>query len=544
MTRVMSPRAREGEASDRDRVSRLDALLLALGVASLAVLPWLVNIWPAEEEPRRLAIAHALLGADRPGSPYAGLPETAAAHPVLALLAAAGRIVGVATAGRLVCSVAIAALCLAQWLLLRRLAPQRQANIHLLLPLSTGPLLLRGGTPLMLGLALGLTAVALIAPPLMRERGRAFALHWPVAAVAAVLLATAGVMAPLALLLSAAALLLLTGRGLLARRAWPLAVLLALAALPGIARAVEEMLAAPHGAPWVHARLDDRVLGVLGANLATFSGWEAALRRLPVLFLLAGAALAIRRGGLRGSGTARLVAGALVIALLMPSIAGLPPCSEMAGDMLLWTTCALAASLPSVPRHVIAAVGLCLAASLTMVQSRAMGPAVAAIEQVRAVGRSIPRGSRVLPLRFGAGPAIDPLRHAWAHVAIDRDIVTPFLAGGGALLSCASPLPAPAAVARLPHLGEDAAGQIERIDPHRCAGVTEPAIDCGCAAWKATRYAALLEAAAAYDRMLVIAPPDDLLAAGREVLVPLARAGDVHLFAVRAAPHPGLLCEP
>ncbi len=541
MLGVMSARAREGEASD-GRMSRLDLLLLALGVASLAVLPWLVNLWPAEEEPRRLALAHALL-ADRSGSPHAGvLPGIAAAQPVLALVAAAGRIIGVAEAGRLLCSLAIAGLCLAQWLLLRRLAPQRWTNIHLLLPLSTGPLLLRGGTPLMVGLALGLTAVALIGP-LVREPDRPIAPHWPLAAMAAVLLATAGVTAPLALLLCAAALLLLTGRGLLARRAWPLVVLLALAALPGISRAVEEMLAAPHGPPWVHARLDDRVLGILGADLATFSVWEAALRRLPVLCLVIGAALAIRRGGLRGSGTARLVAGALAIALLMPAVAGLPPCSVMAADAFLWTACALAASLP-VRRAAIGAAGVILAASLTLIQARAMQPAVAAIDQVLAVGRSIPRGSRVLPLRFGGGPGIDPLRHAWAYVAVERDIVTPFLAGGAALLSCASPLPAPA-LSHLPHLGEDAAHQIESIDAHRCAGVTEPAIDCGCAAWKATRYAALLEAAAAYDRLLVIAPPGDFLAAGGDVLVPLARSGDVHLYALRAAPGaPHLLCEP
>jgi hypothetical protein len=542
MLGVMSARAREGEASD-GRMSRLDVLLLALGVASLAVLPWLVDRWPAEEEPRRLAIAHALLGADRPDSPHAVLlPGTAAAQPVLALVAAAGPIIGVAAAGRLVCSLAIAGLCMAQWLLLRRLAPQRWTNIHLLLPLSTGPLLLRGGTPLMLGLALGLTAVALIAP-LVREPDRPIAPHWPHAAVAAVLLATAGVTAPLALLLCTAALLLLTGRGLLARRVWPLAVLLALAALPGISRAVEEMLAAPHGPPWVHARLDDRVLGILGADLATFSVWEAALRRLPVLCLVAGAGLAIRRGGQSGPGTVRLVAGALAIALLMPTVAGLPPCSVMAADALLWTACALAAPL-SVGSRAIGAAGMILAASLTLIQIRAMAPAAAAIEQVLAVGRSIPRGARVLPLRFGGGPAIDPLRHAWAYVAVERDIVTPFLAGGAALLSCASPLPAPA-LAHLPHLGEDAAHAIESIDPHRCAGVTEPAIDCGCTAWKATRYAALLEAAAAYDRLLVIAPPDDLLAAGRDVLVPLARSGDVHLYALRAAPGaPHLLCEP
>lgn len=541
MLGVMSTGAREGEAADA-RMSRLDVLLLSLGVASLAVLPWLVDLWPAEEEPRRLALAHALL-ADRSGSPHAGvLPGPAAAHPVLALVAAAARIIGVAAAGRLVCSLAIAALCLAQCLLLRRLAPQRWTNIHLLLPLSTGPLLLRGGTPLMLGLALGLTAVALTAP-LVGEPDRPIGPHWPQAAMAAVLLATAGVTAPLALLLCGAALLLLTGRGLLARRAWPLAVLLALAALPGISRAVEEILAAPHAAPWVHARLDDRVLGILGADLATFSTWEAALRRLPLLCLVAGAALAIRRGGLRGSGAARLVAGALAIAMLMPAVAGLPACSVMAADALLWTACALTASLP-VRRAAIGAASAILAASLTLIQARAMQPAVAAIEQVLAVGRSIPRGSRVLPLRFGGGPGIDPLRHAWAYVAVERDIVTPFLAGGAALLSCASPVPAPT-VAHLPHLGEDAPHQIESIDPQRCAGVTEPAIDCGCAAWKATRYAALLEAAAAYDRLLVIAPPDDLLAAGRDVLVPLARSGDVHLYALRAAPGaPHLLCEP
>ena len=541
MLGVMSARATEGEVS-AGRMSRLDVLLLALGVASLAVLPWLVDLWPAEEEPRRLALAHALLGGDRPGSPHAALvPGAAAAHPVLALVAAAGRIIGVAAAGRLVCSLAVAGLCVAQCLLLRRLAPQRWTNIHLLAPLSTGPLLLRGGTPLILGLALGLTAVALIAP-LLREPHRPLAPHWPQAAMAAVLLATAGVTAPLTLLLCAAALLLLTGRGLLARRAWPLAVLLALAALPGLSRAVEEILAAPHGPPWVHARLDDRVLGILGADLATFSVWEAALRRLPVLCLVIGAALAIRRGGPRGSGTARLVAGALAIALLMPAVAGLPPCSVMAADALLWTACALAASLP-VRGRAIGAAGMILAASLTVIQARAMQPAVAAIEQVLAVGRSIPRGSRVLPLRFGGGTGIDPLRHAWAYVAVERDIITPFLAGGAALLSCASPLPAPRAA--LPHLGEDAPRQIESIDPHRCAGVTESAIDCGCAAWKATRYAALIEAAAAYDRLLVIAPPDDLVIAGRDVLVPLARAGDVHLYALRGEPGAAhLLCEP
>ena len=543
----------DGPRGDLDpaRTSRLDGLWPALAIAVLAVLPWLVRVWPAEEEPRRLAVAHALIVEDAPGSPYAGLVDPAArVDPIYAFMVAAGRLVGVDAAGRLACSIAIAALCLAQWLLLRRLAPARWRNLYLLLPLATGPLLLRGGTPIMLGLALGLTAIALVGPRLVDE---ARALDWRIGAAAAALLAVAGLTSPLGLLLCGAALVLLAGRRLVRPRAWPLPALLVVAALPALARALVVLRAASYRRPlWMHARLDERVGAMLGSGLATFSGWEGVLRRAPVLCLVAGALVAVRRRGPRGDGIdaaiSRLVVGALLLALLMPGVAGLPPCAELAADALLWTACGLALSLPGRSRPaLLGAAGLALAAALTLVQSRAMQGPAAALGDVLAAGRSIPRGSRVLPLRFaapGAG-AIDPLRHAWGHVAVERDIVTPFLApAGGALLSCASPLPWP--IARLPHLGEDAAARIQAIDPHRCAGVAEPAIDCGCEAWKAVRYAALLEAARSYDRLLVIAPPDDFLAAARGALVPLARAGDVQVFAPRAgAPAaPALLCEP
>ena len=426
------------------RTTRVDGLLLLLAVASLAALPWLIEYWPAEEEPRRLAAASALLHEEEAGGPAGLIDPLQRLDPTTAVLLVAGRLIGILAAGKLACSLAIVALCLAEWLVLRRLAPARWTGAYLLFPLTTGPLLLRGGTPILFGLALGLSAAAILAPRLAATEDTS---DRRAAGAAALLFALAGLTSPLAWFLATAALFLLGGRSLLRRSRWALLGALAAALTPAVVRGLADLGAATSAVHWMHAPLDRRVLDMLGASLATFSGWEGAMRGAAALLLVAaGAHGVLRRRDPANASLSRLVVGAAALALFMPFAAGMPPCSSMAADHLLWIACATCLTRPRrIPSAMIGATGVALAAGLTLIQSHAMREPSDQIARVVEAGRALPSGSRVLPLRF-ASPAprvADPLRHAWGYVALERGIVTPHLGGRGPLLSCASPLPAP-----------------------------------------------------------------------------------------------------
>ena len=134
----------------------------------LAALPWTVRYWPGEDDLNHVAIAHIVGHLHDAGSTFSSFfrgdlrPRPYPLHYYLLLGLA--QIVPLLVAEKLVVSLVAIGLPLVGLWTLVRLAPSRWTNIYLLLPLwSYPPLLLRGLTNFVLGTALAIGTIPLLA---------------------------------------------------------------------------------------------------------------------------------------------------------------------------------------------------------------------------------------------------------------------------------------------------------------------------------------------------------------------------------------------
>jgi hypothetical protein len=532
--------SRAGEASRGELSSTALLALLLLALLPLAALPWTVEYWPAQDDPNHLAIAHVLQSLDDPGSPFARFLEADLTFRPYMLqyyvLLGLGRVMELTTAHRLLVSLFIVALPLVVLLALRRIAPERQANVFLVAPLPTGWLLLLGLLNFCAGLVLGLTAVAL-AWGRAGGQGETPDPPGPAAILgASALLFFAAAFHPLAAALAGGVLLLLEGPRLGRPATW---VRLALVAAPAVGLILINLVA--------HAGLEKPTsLSVLGIRFLGFvptlillvksqvglSYWELPFR-LPVVCLLAGGALcAVRKHGVRGPGRDAALARLALVLFVLLFLA--PRTFVVVGHvtdrlmLLCLVACALVASPPRVlrsPRRLgVLALAACL--GLAAVQYFAAARESERIATIVAAGRVIPRGSRVLPVNFdpvGTSANVSSGLHAWGHVVRERDVVTPYLFASGSRAPYGGTAVRPL---RYREVFVASSPFIHEWMPQLWGKVGDdlPALQ------REYGTGLFLAIAESYDRILVVSPPEDFLAHASGRLAEETRLGDVWVF--------------
>jgi hypothetical protein len=431
-----------------DRFRWPHALLLALCAAPFVALVWALPYWPGQDAPNHLAIAQAISRYGEPGNLYEKWftvslgfrPYMLEYHVLIGL----GRVVGLETAHRLLLTTTILITPLATLLLVRRLAPARWPNVFLTMPLVVGWSVMMGFTGFVLGVPLSILAAA-IAPIGQTSIPRLVA--------AAALIFVAGFFHPVA---AGLGLLLVGGLeigNLRTRGAW---LRLAVLALPVLAFT---LLAAGEGEPgrycdpaWLvfpYCPARNLQLNYLGPipnawnwlmDHATLSLDELPFRLIPSLALWGGAAVALWRTRGRDPvvrGVAIAAGAALVIFFVAPEGFG-------RNVAFIWLRLLLAAELtlaaiavlpPWATPWRVGAIGLGLSVAVALPMATAGARISKRVEQIARVGQAIPPGSVVLPLDFdfraGEPSVIQPMRHVWGWLTLDRDVITPFMFAGG-----------------------------------------------------------------------------------------------------------------
>jgi hypothetical protein len=529
---------RSKSGGELSSATQLTLLLLAL--LPLAALPWTVEYWPAQDDPNHLAIAHVLQSIDDPGSPFARFLEADLTFRPYMLqyyvLLGLGRVMELTTAHRLLVSLFIFALPLAVLLALRRIVPERQANVFLVAPLPTGWLLLLGLLNFCAGLVLGLIAVAL-AWGRAGGQGETPDPPGPVAILgASVALFFAAAFHPLAAALTGVTLLVLEGAHLRRPATW---ARLAVVAGPAVG-SIAISLVAYSGleSPTSLSVLGVGFLGLVPTLILLVKGqvglsyWELPFRLPAVCLLLGGGLYAIRKHGVRGSG--RDAALARLTLVLLALIFLLPRSFVVVGHvtdrvmLLCLVASALVASLPRMlrsPRRLaVLAFASCL--GLATVQYFAAARESERIATIVAAGQVIPRGSRVLPLNFdpvGSSANASSGLHAWGHVVRERDVVTPYLFASGSRAPYGGAAVRPlryreAFVEDSPFIHEGMPRVWGKV------GDKLPELQ------RTHGTDLFLAVAEDYDRVLVVSPPTDFLAHASDRLEEEIRVGDVWVF--------------
>ena len=518
----------------------------------LCVLPWTVEYWTGQDNANHLAVTHILQRFHEPGSPFAQyMLEDLRPRPYCLqyyLLLGLGRLVELRTADRILTSCIGAAIPLSVLALLARTARHRWANVYFVVPLASGTFLVFGFLNYLLGVVLGLLAVALAWG---RPGGRAGPTcppaSGPALAGAAVLFLLALLAHPFGALMTGLLLVLLEGSLIWRERAWGrLAVVFGPSALFWLVDTIQgtrlPQVTAGAGANFIHFDIFTTMMSI--TRFATFSGWEMPFRLFAALVLIVGAVRTIRRKGLRGqhldARLGRLLLGCFCVYLILPAHAMDVGYISLRFTLVLYVVCALAADLPSWLRDPIrpGIVGLVIAVALLGIQHRGASAHSRQMKDLVEASQVVPRGSTVLPIDFssyaGSGNRWYRLElHSWGHAVVDRDIVTPYLfaAGGTTYYGGQRYRPIgfsrPFAVDFFPNPAESSPV------PLRAEKCEEKAIVEICRFWRDLRFRELVAMAEVYDRTIVTRPPDEFLEIAQERLVVESNVGEIHVMRPR-----------
>ncbi|MCH7226536.1 hypothetical protein [Haloferula sp. A504] len=437
--------------SGTGRFTRKHWVILVLSLIPLAALPWTVDYWPGQDDPNHLALTHIVQQFNEPGSPF---PDYFTVNRDLSpyklyyfLLIFLSRFMEIDAANRVVVSTVILGLPLVMLFWLRRFAPDRQTHVFLVCLLATTLLPLIGFHAYMLSLIFGIAALAMASGKPDAEGLRQPA-GWGGLLAASVLLFIGAIAHPVAPVIIGAILFFIEAPG---RKLVPW-LRLAVVGTPAVILLGATSLASPPNdnlaafAPNFPGILPN--IRVLLSNVIAFDRTEFLIR-LPVLIaLLSAGILALRGIGIRGQGRDQCLARVFVVMLV--ALFTLPnfPALNFLPERFAFLALLIAAMLPLpswIARRPRALLGFTLVASLTLffVQHRAAKSLSSEVAKVVEAGQDLPRGTKVLPLMFGSpehGDKINPLRHAWGHLVLEKDIVTPYLfanssgftiAGGG-----------------------------------------------------------------------------------------------------------------
>jgi hypothetical protein len=421
--------------------ARHTAVFISAGLM-LAALPWLVSNYPTQDGPNHLAVAHVVATYDAPGSPFPAYwtldggplrPSTGQYW----LLCGLARLCSLAAAEKVLVSLATLLLPLAAWLFARRTVPRRSGNVLLLFPLVTGWALAMGFVAFVLALGFGILVLALGWQP---EPGAA-PVRWRLI-LAAVLHVLCAWLHPAMAVFAGVALLTLLGPRLRHKAGWRN---LLIVTGPAAAYVVIAYVTAhnpglppqPHTTGWYSTLAI--LKGLLKYQVA-YSGWELIPRGLAVMLLLGGWAAQFRRTPLWGGGpecaTFRLVAVFLGLYAIAPGEISDWYYFSVRFLLIAIVVLPAAVDLPKRITRFVPIIATTLTAAVIAIAVVSLVRLDAKVQEVRDAGADLPRGSRLISINFGErGPGLveapQPLAHAWAHLVVDRDIVSGQLFAAG-----------------------------------------------------------------------------------------------------------------
>lgn len=430
-------------------------VLFAITLAALAALPWTVKHWPSQDGQNHLAVAHVLLHYDDPGSPFPayvsiqkGLRPSTAEYAFLCALA---RWMPLSVAERALVSLGIALLPLSLLLLVRRNVPRRMPAVFLGLPFATGWAFGMGFLSFQLSIAFGVFALALGWSPEGAPRARTLYGIGPWHPIAALSYFFCVWFHPVAAALIGLAYLLLEWRNVLRFAEWP-----RLATVVGagvIFFAITYFNADASAAQTNTVPLETNwsdpptLIGAIFDQHMAYSPLELVPRVLAagVLGFFGFRDLRARWGqGVRAAwpfgagaegGLARTFLVFFALYFVLPNaFRGWFYCSTR---FLLFATFLLPAlaELPARIARRVPAWGVALSAVVLGVQLPEVLHESRQMEDIEAVGASMPRGAKVIPMDFMdyltavLGPK--PLGHAWAELVVERDAVASQLFAAG-----------------------------------------------------------------------------------------------------------------
>jgi hypothetical protein len=431
----------EAPQSTTDWSARHTAVFISAALM-LAALPWLVSNYPTQDGPNHLAVAHIVATYDAPGSPFPAYwsldggplrPSTAQYW----LLCGLTRLCSLAAAEKVLVSLATLLLPLAAWLFARRTVPRRSGNVLLLLPLVTGWALAMGFVAFVLALGFGILVLALGWQP---EPGAA-PVRWRLT-LAAVLHVLCAWLHPAMAVLAGVALLTLQGPRLHHKAGWRN---LLIVTGPAAAYVVIAYLTArnpvlppqPHTTGWSNPL---EILSGLVEYQVAYSAWELIPRGLAVMILLGGWAAHFRRTPLWGDGpecaVSRLVAVFLGLFAIAPGVIADWYYFSARFLFIAFAVLPAAVDLPKRIARFVPLIATTLTAAVIAIAVVNLVQFDAKVQEVRAAGDDLPRGSRLIAIDFGGrrlslADAPEPLAHAWAHLVVDRDIVSGQLFAAG-----------------------------------------------------------------------------------------------------------------
>jgi hypothetical protein len=529
-------------------LSRLEVAAYGLSLAALMALPFTVPYWPGTWDSDHLAVVHILqrfesggapfsryLGAELRLDPYAGYYW---------LLLGLGKLIPLPLAHALCVSLLIAAVPLSVLFWVSRTAPARVRAAFLVVPLATSRLLFLGVVGYLFGLCFALITLGLVWR--LDEEGPARRLRLLAAAGTSLVATFAHPFSPflVALALAMAWLPWWRRARTYAEGALVLGPSFAFITVAYL-RGILEGRAASSIATSASGKLEYRpvvrgLVELFTETLYSLSAWELVLRALPVLALVVGTIATARHVRLRDSsveaGALRLLLLLLGIYLVGPNLIGHARVGYRLAYLALLVL-PLVATLPAWLRGARLAVPLlALTTALAAAQLGVIQQVSARIAQQVEVGAHAPRGATLLPITFGTsgGAAnIRPLGRAWKYLVLERDVIGPYLtaAGGSSAFSGSIFRPLrfhqPFSSSHFPNLGETAAGMTQ--DGAICGQIESSTVE-SCRDWKELRYRLLARSARTYDRVLVTAPPPELLELLRNELEVDHQKYDVWLF--------------
>jgi hypothetical protein len=524
-------------------------------VAVLALLPWTVRHWPSQDGPNHVAVAYVLGHYDDPGSPFpryldrteTGLrPSTA----IYALLAWLGRAMPLASAEKLLVTLAIVLLPASLLLLVRRAVPRRTVNVLFALPFVVGWIFGMGFLSFAFALGFGILTLALgWDAPREGRRAPGLGLRHGVAAVTYLLCVW---FHPVGALITGLGLLLLQWQSLRRPAEWPPVLVVAAPA----ALFLVGSYAAAHAASQTSAAPTEThfagplalVGGLFECHLA-YTPLELVPRLVALVLLVRFGWRGVRAyspfGPTAEGGVARVVLGFLLLYCTTPS--ALHGWFYASTRFLLFASLLLPA-LAELPARIARrtwAIGPALTAAVLAVQWPNLRSTSRQMQDILDVGASMPRGAKLVPMDFTVrllGP--QPLAHAWAQLVVERDAIASqlFAAGkprmGGEQFRTLSFHPGmlDEATGALPWSTYEGWYDVVR----KCSsgpligGLVSGSEDC--AALLAERQAALDAVVDRYDYVLMLDPPDyarRLVASHVELL---DRRGSAWLYRVLASP--------
>lgn len=505
----------------------------------MAVLPWTVEFWPGQDDPNHLALAHILQHFDDPGSPF---PEHFTINHDLSpyklyyyLLLFFSQFMELADANRIVVSMVIAGLPLTMLLWLRRIAPERQINVFLICLLTTSMLPLIGFHAYMLSFLFGIAALAM-ASGKPDDEGMRQPAGWGALLTASALLFIGSIAHPVAPVIIGAVLFVIEapGRSL---KAW---LRLLVVGTPAMVMLGVTSLGSPSSgnvaafAPTFPGILPN--IRVLLSNLIAFDRVEFLIR-LPVFVALVSAGvLALRRGGFRGQGRDQCLARVMVVFFVAFFVLPNFPALNFIPDRIGFLVLMVAALLPLPCWLNRRPAGLCIATAvlcfaLTGIQYRAARSLSSEVAKVVEAGKDLPRGTKVLPLMFRSpeyGDKINPLRHAWGYLVVERDIITPYLFANSSGFSIAGGGWRPVSYSE--PFGPETMRYIQEGLPETMVKYERFISESGVRLMQEL----ILETMASYDRVILVAPPEQFVEEALQTMETESQVGEVWVLKPRS----------